>query len=486
MYFRWPLPALLLIAASAPSLAAPATSEGAKAIEQGYVDYFSKAVVEKGIVSVAPKGEDYVVTLDLQKALDLLTSPAQGGLRIERFSYTLTPGAAGSWTAKADRLPSVAFDAPTEKGRVTGTVDLNGFHLDAAFDAAAATFLHAFAGADALAAKFHVAAPPQSMDIDLGESGISAEMRAKTSESGQGVDVAIAHFVKSIAETVVATPSSGDGAPIKVTYQADGVAGGLAISGLRAREIAEFWKYVVAHIDDAKAPADLKQRVRATLPLWNDIHANAEIHDLALQTPVMEATLKMLGETLGLTGFTSQGAAEVGVKIDQLTFKSPLLPPWAEQLSPVSLSLDLRVAGEGLDKAAQLALDDPGFGEAGELSPQTQDAIGETLIAGHPKVVLAPGRLTTPVIDLAFEGETTTDSGPPRGRFTLSADGLDKSIALIEDIAKDDPDMQTVLLAVTFVKGLATTGADGRLVWKIDLTETGDVTVNGTPLPTGK
>ena len=48
-----------------------------KAIEQGYVDYFSHAVVDKGIVSVAPDGEDYVVAWDLQKAIDL-RGTAQG------------------------------------------------------------------------------------------------------------------------------------------------------------------------------------------------------------------------------------------------------------------------------------------------------------------------------------------------------------------------------------------------------------------------
>jgi hypothetical protein len=35
-----------------------------------------------------------------------------------------------------------------------------------------------------------------------------------------------------------------------------------------------------------------------------------------------------------------------------------------------------------------------------------------------------------------------------------------------------------------FLKGLAATGADGRLVWDIE-TSGGLVTVNGSPLPTG-
>ena len=114
-----------------------------------------------------------------------------------------------------------------------------------------------------------------------------------------------------------------------MTYSIGGVAGGVAISGLRAREIGDFWKYVVAHIKDADAPPELKPRFRATLPLWNNLQANAEIHDLALQTPMAEASMKTLGETIALSGFIADGAAEIGINIDELTFNSQLLPSWA-------------------------------------------------------------------------------------------------------------------------------------------------------------
>lgn len=313
-----------------------------------------------------------------------------------------------------------------------------------------------------------------------------SRLRAKTSDSGAGVDFALAQSVKSMSETVVAPPPNGQGAPVKVTYNVGGVAGGVAISALRAREIGDLWKYVVAHVEDADAPTEFKPRLRATLPLWNALQANAQFHDLSVQTPMGEATLKTLGETIGLSGLTADGDAELGVKIDQLAFKSPLLPSWAEQLSPASFNFDLRVTDKGLDEVARLALDDPGFGGKGELSPETQDKISEVLLAGRPKVTLSPGRLTTPTLDLTFEGEASAETGAPSGHFTFSADGLDKTIALLDEIAKTEPDLQPAALGVVFLKGLATTGSDGRLVWKVDVTEAGEVSINGTPLPTGK
>ncbi len=485
MYARWLSSVLVLIATSCACLAAPATPEGAKTIEQGYIDYFGKGVVDEGVVSVAPDGEDYVVSWDLQKAIDLAGLP-EGAMRIERFSYTLTPGDESAWTVKADRFPSASFDVPTDKGKVAGTIDLSGFRLETAYDAAAANFLRSLIGTDLLAAKFHVADGTRGDDLDFEETGISIETRAKTSDSGVGVDVAVAQSTRSLTETVVAPSPDGQGAPVKVTYTVGGGGGGAAISGLRAREIGDLWKYVVAHLEDLEAPAELKPRLRATLPLWNSLQGDAEIHDLTLQMPMVEATLKTLDETIRLSGFTAEGVAEIGVKIDRLAFQSPLLPSWAEQLSPASLNFDVRVTDGGLDEVARLALDDPNFGGKGDLSSETQDRINAVLLDGRPKVALSPGRFTTPTLDLAFEGEASVENGAASGHFTFSADGLDKTIALLEDIAKSQPDLESAALGVTFIKGLATTDPNGRLVWKVDVTEAGEVLVNGTTLPTGK
>ena len=99
---------------------------------------------------------------------------------------------------------------------------------------------------------------------------------------------------------------------------------------------------------------------------------------------------------------------------------------------------------------------------------------------------MTPGRLTTPTLDLAFEGEVTGDASGPTGRFTITADSLDKTIALLAEIAESAPDMKSATLGATFLKGLATTGPDGRLAWKVEASEAGGLVVNGTQLAPGK
>jgi len=156
MRARLPSAAFLLIATTSAPLAAPATLDGARAIERGYADAFGKAAIDEGVVSVAPDGDDYLVSWDLQKALDLAGAPT-GALRIGRFSYRLKPTGEGAWTATADQFPSLAFDVPTDKGKMTGTLDFAGFRLDAASDPAQTNFLRSLIAADSLDGKFHLA-----------------------------------------------------------------------------------------------------------------------------------------------------------------------------------------------------------------------------------------------------------------------------------------------------------------------------------------
>ena len=104
MRIRRLLPALLVVAAASPALASPATSDGARRLEQSYADYLTRAVIDKGVVSVTPDGDDYVVAWDLEKGIVLLGADP-GALKAARFSYRLTPTGDGAWRLAADGFP---------------------------------------------------------------------------------------------------------------------------------------------------------------------------------------------------------------------------------------------------------------------------------------------------------------------------------------------------------------------------------------------
>jgi hypothetical protein len=483
MGIRRLLPALLVVAAASPAMASPATSDGARRLEQNYADYLTRAVIDKGVVAVTPDGDDYVVAWDLEKGIVLLGADP-GALKAARFSYRLTPTGDDAWRLAADGFPTLTIDAPTDAGRMTGTFELRGFGLQGAYDPAQADFLSAKLGVDVAHAKFKVVDAQQTADIDAAETGVSGETRAKSAAGGVGVDVASVHSIASLTETVVGAPADGSG-PTALTYSIGAGVGEATLTGLRAKEIAECWKYVVAHGDEAPIPHEFDDKLRAALPLWTDLKLVGKLSDVVMKAPFGQAKVKSIAETIGLSGLTAPATAEFGVQVDGVTIDSSQAPAWAAKLTPASLNFDLKFSGGGFDRAAQIALDDPSFAASGDLSPEAQDKIDAALFGGDPKLTLAPGRLSSPTLDLAFEGEASAVAGEPRGRLVVSADGLDKALALLQEIAGTDPEAEAAILSLTYAKGLARPGPDGRLMWTIEF-EGGDVTVNGSPLPTGR
>jgi len=440
-------------------------------------------VIDKGVVSVTPDGDDYVVAWDLEKGIVLLGADP-GALKAARFSYRLTPTDDGAWRLAADGFPTLSIDAPTDAGRMTGTFELRGFGLQGAYDPAQTDFLRAKLGVDVAHAKFKVVGAQQTAESDAAETGVIGETRAKTAADGAGVDVASVHSITSLTETIVGAAADGSG-PTALTYSIGAGVGEATLTGLRAKEIAECWKYVVAHGDEAPIPHEFADRLRAALPLWSNLKVVGTLSDVVMKAPFGEAKAKSVGETIGLSGLTAPATAEFGVQVDGVTIDSSQAPAWAAKLTPASLSFDLKFSGGGLDRAAQIALDDPSFAISGDLSPEAQEKIDAALFAGDPKLTLAPGRLSTPTLDLTYEGEASSVAGEPRGRLVVSADGLDKALALLQEIAGADPEAETAILSLTYAKGLAKPGPDGRLTWRIELAG-GDVTVNGSPLPTGR
>ena len=119
--------------------AEPATPEGAKAIEAAYAAYFSKAAIDKGVIAVAPQGEDYIVTWDLGKAI-----AAAGGradvLTAAPFSYRISPTVGGGYIVRAAGLPTLTIRPTGKDDREGGSIAFDGFQFDGLYDPSAADF----------------------------------------------------------------------------------------------------------------------------------------------------------------------------------------------------------------------------------------------------------------------------------------------------------------------------------------------------------
>ena len=85
--------------ASLPASAESATSEGAKALTQSLApSYFGQSAFDHGLITVAPKGEAYELSFDLQGIVDGFGLPLpKGAVRIGRYSLLVAPLPDGTW-----------------------------------------------------------------------------------------------------------------------------------------------------------------------------------------------------------------------------------------------------------------------------------------------------------------------------------------------------------------------------------------------------
>jgi hypothetical protein len=467
---RTPIAALAIVCFSTSAFAAEATAERARAIEDAYAAYFGHAAIDKGLIAVKPDGEAYVVTWDLQRAL----AASGASVQIGAFSYKLTPEADDGWGWNGDSFPSLSFKVATEKGPAGGAFDVDGFALEGHYDAGKQPFLTNKVHVGALKGDLSEADDKGPTRVRFLENDLQMELRAKTSDDG-GVDVALVQALGAVSQ-VTTPPGGGD---MKLDAEGSASAGG--ITGLRAAEIGALWRAMVVGAESGKPAEGLVDLVSAALPLWKDAETELRFKNIGVASALGSAGFATFGESVKLTGLTDEGRLEIGVDFSDLKFVSPLAPAWADQLAPLSAKIAVALSDRNIGAAARMAIKDPKFGASGELSPETQDAIDAAIRAGDPRIVLQPGRLTNPLIDLAFEGSAKIDPANVSANLTVSADSLDKVLALAADLGKSSPELQSAVLGLTLIKGLAKTSADGRLTWDVAI-EGDKVTINGSPL----
>ncbi|MBV9566912.1 MAG: hypothetical protein JO172_02135 [Hyphomicrobiales bacterium] len=477
------LAAFLAGAAAMPgpnsALAESATSEGAKALAQSLTPYFGQSALERGLITVVPKGEGYELGFDLQGIVDGFGLP-KGALQIETFSLRAAPLGDGTWKVTSDSFPKFAFEIPTSEGDIGASVSSSSRMLDGVYDPKLAAFLSFTDKIAAFDIKMH--AP----DFDVMASVSGADVRSQNLGLADGsVSGKLQETFRRVQETVRRRPTvnAGDSssAPITVSYDVGPITYDASVESARTREFLDLLAFFVAHRGEQEMIAhqdELKSKILSAFPLFKRIDVTAKVENAALDTPEGRIGAKSVVQTLHQTGLVERASTEFGVTIDGLRMPSGLIPSWAMPLVPTSLDVDVKLQMNDLDKIAHAAL--ASFDLRPDHAPdpaKTMDLLGMAM-GSEPKLSVAPGHLSSPDLELYFRGEMTFVP-KPMGTLTLEAEGLDKALARLQGAAKNDPDLQRAALGLTLAKGLAKPGGNGRSVWLIAYGSDGALTVNG-------
>ena len=471
---RVTIAAAALVFGLSHACADPATPEGARRIEAAYAAYFSQGLIDNKIVTFTPRGDDYLIVWDFEKALAAMGAPVHV---TAPFVYRLTPTLGGGWFARANSLPNLAVHPLGEGGREGGTADFEGFRFEELYDPDAAAPLRAKLSLGSLKIDARARSGGALNHIVMSQDGLVSEMQVKPGQRPGEVDIISTQSVTGSAQQTAVLGDDGEAHGATNSKQG-ATSGDGRVTGLRAAAIGDLWRFLVAHFGKGPiAPEALKPKLEALAPLWREAEGRGEANDIAISFPGGDVSLKSASQEGRLTGLVGHASAALALTVNDVNLNLADAPDWLKKIWPATLALKVEAHVDGLDRATQIALDDPRLLESGEIGEDTKTAIRETLLSGHPSVRITETRLSTPLLDATFEGEAEFGE-ETQAHAHVTSDDLDKLLQALAEIAPSEPTAQQLLYVATFARGLAR-AEDGRLVWDVDYVGPGEVRVNG-------
>lgn len=470
---RWNrmLAAAACLVAASPALAAEAVDQaGADKLKQAIEHYVGTKPFDSGMVSLSVKDGAYELKIDPKQAFSQL--PKAITLDFSPFAYRLKPMDDGRYAVTSDQDITFTYGFDVPQGRMNAAAAITECKSDGIYDPA----MLAFANLTMHCGNYHVTSHGPDGDAEITIKDFGIQLTSKAVAAGRN-DV---HMVETVGTMIEDFNGKDPKVPMKMLLTADGIAATVDYHGLASRPVLDFVALIVA--DGTSDQEKIKTALAGLLPLWDDIKLDAKIDSMSVDTPVGTFRAKNFSETLALSGLTKQAAATIGLGYDDLELPA-IVPGWAQKLVPTKGRVEFGVKDVDADGLARLAIAKFDAAKTPPIPSDAEQDFLNVLLAGAPHFLINPSSLANGGLDVKFEGDMSL-LPKQAGKFTISSSGLDEvSLAIANS---DMPDKDKAALAVTFIKGLAKSGADGRLLWEIEFDTTGpSLKVNGQSMPIG-
>ncbi|GGE18800.1 hypothetical protein GCM10011390_42480 [Aureimonas endophytica] len=485
---------LALLVSTAPAMAqapspepAPAgTDEGARGLVQSLLPYFGQAAFDKGVVKVAPDPAGYRITLDPQGVVAALASKSPGNIRIAPYSLVVSPRADGNWNTFSDAAISFSGTVEAPEGSQTIRYELGPQVFKGVFSPPLAALL---SGTGSVERTEMSSADKNGGKVEMRLGRIDLSATGAPNAKG-GADIGVKQTGRDFAETV-SVPQAGDGAVSGISFdvKAATLASDLSAVAARTRPILDLYAFMLAHPEflegkpgDARLSAgqeEFKTKLRALLPLWDDLRSTSELGGIAVTSPFGTAKAARFAGTMTASGIARSGSFTYALGIDGLELASPAIPAWTAALLPRDIALRFKVDNLDLETPAGIALADLDLTRAEPLSTEAKARITEAFDTNPPRFLLEESRIRSRDLDLLLSGSVAIAAGKPSASLRIEAAGLEKTIESLKQTAGDAPEVNQLIGGLSMAKGFGKTLADGRVQWIVDAASDGSVKING-------
>lgn len=470
----------LLVSVSAPSLAAGATPERAGAVKHSLESYFGKV---NGFITVTPANDAYDLKVDLAPVITRLKMQ-NGKIDVSPMVMKLVDQGGGKWLVTQDTPMRVSVQMPNV---LMLEMTMGSLKSTGVFDEALATYSRSSTEVTDLhidETVYNTTGPTAGQPLHVTYDLKSFRQETTSTVTAPGVaDFAIKGTGAEAKETFN-TPPSASMPSFVIQAQGMALTQDFTLKGLHSRAIADLLKFIVAHVTEPKIgkyQGELKTLMSAALPVFESLGGTSGIEQLTIGTPMGAVTAARASVDATLNGVVEKGQLRETVKVADLVLPAGLVPSFAAGLVPKSFALDFQVRDYNLAAAAKLALEKVDFDADPPTSPEVvQQLLQKLLPGGTVTFSTSPSSLSADAYTISIDGSlaagpTTTN---PQGQAVVTATGVDKVIDILKAAPPEMGWGQGVGVLVV-AKGLAKTGGDGSLSWKIETTPNGSATVNG-------
>ena len=460
---------------------AQATEEGAARLTEVFETYLGAT---EGVVSVELDGDDYTLTLDAAPFAAMATE-AGGSATVTPFVMTLTDNEDGTWDVMQDQALSLTFAAP---GAVEAKLDIASFTSEGVFDEELMSFTTSTSTFSGVTLTEKIVDPATGeMMIDMALASGTYESTTVAGAAG-GVDGTFTLVANGLTENF-STPAQ-DGMPaMPVSVTAESLSQSGTITGMRPDAFYQMIAWAAANPSEQAMTAnkaDMKAIIEAGSPFFAAITSTSSIKNIAVTTPMGNVGMTEMGVDIDMNGVVADGKLREAISVRGLSLPEAMIPAWAVPILPKDVSLDFQVTDFDLAGAVKVAMglfDLP----AGTEPDAAFDAAMLTALLpkGTVAIGLNPGAVSGDGYKLTYQGAMVT--GPqmpiPTGTATITLTGLDKLQAALAAAPGDIKGQ--AMMGVGMAQGMAKTGPNGELIWEIDASTPGSLSVNGTAMMGG-
>jgi hypothetical protein len=460
---------------------AEATDEGAARLTQVFQTYLGTV---EGVVTVAVAGDSYTLTLDAAP-FAALAAENGGSASVSPMVMTLTDNGDGTWDVTQDQALTLAFAVP---GQVDVKADIASFTSEGVFDEALMSFTSSTSEMTNLTMVQKITDPTAGeMTSNVTVASATYETTGVAGAAG-GVDNTVKMELTGLTQDFLVPATEGMPA-MPVTMTAETMVQTGKIDGLRPDAFYQMMAWFVANPSEEAMLAQragMKSILQAGLPLFGAMTTTSTGKNIAVTTPMGGVSMAEIGIDVDVNGLVAEGKLREAISVKGLTLPTEMIPPWAVPILPKDISFDFQVTDFDAAAAANVAMG------LFDLPPGTEpdDAFNAALLAallpkGTVTIGLNPGGISGDGYALTYQGAMV--AGPeteiPTGTATITLTGIETLQAAL-DAAPEDIKGQA-MMGVGMAQGMAKPGPNGELVWEIDASVPGSLSVNGMQMMGG-